>query len=485
MIVTCEECATSFQLDESRIPETGARVRCSRCKHAFFLPNPSASQVQVADAIAEEAADDPMANVPTSAPDLSSSALGDPLSSASGVVPPEAAESEEEDWQFSEEIRIEGDDDLDAPEDSESSGVFGTALDVEASAEDFSADDLKDSDFEEAAPAEADARDESDFGSVDDFSSLMEEDDASPIDLASDIESEMEIEQSPEPISNVYSAPGTSDDLGDPESWDLVGSDDFAVSGPPVGLVQGLTGQAAAVAEEFNDDDADAVRYDEETGSTSKLWQTLSSVGRGVGWAATIVMVGAVLFSGLQREWTRGDQTSQIVSLGGMTAQTTQAKWVETSRSGYVLVVEGEIRNDGADSLWPGTLQLALLDSSGARLTEEPIRIGEPLSALVLREGSPAVLQSTARAASLRLRNAPLAAGETRAFEAIAFEDRLPETATRVLLEMSGPGVVTPLQPIVQSRDGAVQPDGAVEPIGAVQPDDGAVQPDDGAVQLD
>ena len=37
MIITCEQCQTQFQLDDSRIPERGARVRCSRCEHAFFV----------------------------------------------------------------------------------------------------------------------------------------------------------------------------------------------------------------------------------------------------------------------------------------------------------------------------------------------------------------------------------------------------------------------------------------------------------------
>lgn len=37
MIVTCEQCETQFQLDDSRVPAAGVKVRCSRCKHAFFV----------------------------------------------------------------------------------------------------------------------------------------------------------------------------------------------------------------------------------------------------------------------------------------------------------------------------------------------------------------------------------------------------------------------------------------------------------------
>jgi predicted Zn finger-like uncharacterized protein len=463
LIVTCEECSTSFQLDESRIPETGARVRCSRCKHAFFLPNPTASQSQVADSIAEEAAGDSLASVPTATPDLSSSALGNPTESATdpttGTDAPDASEPEEEDWEFSEEIRNEGDEDLDEDEASSSSDVFGTGLDVEAASENFSTDDLEAPGFEAPAPEAAEAaeaaderheptvRDESDFGSVDDFSSLMEEEEVESIDLSPAAGSETQLEEPLAPSSGVYSSTGTSDDLGDPESWDLVGSDEFAVAKPLAAPIQSSPEETFAGVEDFFGDDAEATDYEEEVGPAGIVQRTMASVGRGIGWLATIVMVGAVLFFGLQGEWTRGAQTEQIVSAGGLTAQTTQASWVETSRSGYVLVVEGQLRNEGAESLWPGTLQLALLDANGGRLTEEPIGVGEPMSAVVLREGSPDELVAMARASALRLGDTPIGPGETRAFEAIALEARLPGAASRILLEMSAPGAVAKVQP--------------------------------------
>ena len=37
LIVTCEQCATQFHLDDAKVPPGGVRVRCSRCKHAFFI----------------------------------------------------------------------------------------------------------------------------------------------------------------------------------------------------------------------------------------------------------------------------------------------------------------------------------------------------------------------------------------------------------------------------------------------------------------
>ena len=58
MIVTCESCGTSFQLDDSRVPVRGIRVRCSRCKKAFFLQHPSASKSDAVHDVAAQAAAD-------------------------------------------------------------------------------------------------------------------------------------------------------------------------------------------------------------------------------------------------------------------------------------------------------------------------------------------------------------------------------------------------------------------------------------------
>jgi predicted Zn finger-like uncharacterized protein len=49
MIVTCASCLTKFNLDEARIPPRGAKVRCSRCKHVFFVPPPPPPQEEVVE----------------------------------------------------------------------------------------------------------------------------------------------------------------------------------------------------------------------------------------------------------------------------------------------------------------------------------------------------------------------------------------------------------------------------------------------------
>jgi predicted Zn finger-like uncharacterized protein len=58
MIITCEECTTRFNLDDARIPEAGAKVRCSKCKHAFFVKPPRSADDAVDNAVAEVLAGD-------------------------------------------------------------------------------------------------------------------------------------------------------------------------------------------------------------------------------------------------------------------------------------------------------------------------------------------------------------------------------------------------------------------------------------------
>ena len=49
MIVTCASCLTKFNLEDSRIPTKGAKVRCSRCKHVFYVVPPPETKEEVID----------------------------------------------------------------------------------------------------------------------------------------------------------------------------------------------------------------------------------------------------------------------------------------------------------------------------------------------------------------------------------------------------------------------------------------------------
>ena len=47
MIVTCASCLTKFNLDDSRISAEGIKVRCSRCKHVFYVVPPPETKEEI------------------------------------------------------------------------------------------------------------------------------------------------------------------------------------------------------------------------------------------------------------------------------------------------------------------------------------------------------------------------------------------------------------------------------------------------------
>jgi predicted Zn finger-like uncharacterized protein len=47
MIITCASCLTKFSLDDSRISAGGVKVRCSRCKHVFYVVPPPETKEEV------------------------------------------------------------------------------------------------------------------------------------------------------------------------------------------------------------------------------------------------------------------------------------------------------------------------------------------------------------------------------------------------------------------------------------------------------
>lgn len=49
MIVTCASCLTKFNLEDSRISARGAKVRCSRCKHVFYIPPPTPKKEEIVE----------------------------------------------------------------------------------------------------------------------------------------------------------------------------------------------------------------------------------------------------------------------------------------------------------------------------------------------------------------------------------------------------------------------------------------------------
>lgn len=460
MIVTCEECSTSFQLDDSRIPASGARVRCSRCKHAFFLPSPSASQSQAIESVVAEAVQGRAGRTPPPTRDLGRAGTSDRSAAAH-------AEPEEEDWQFSEEIRVEGDDDpgegerghAGSPDPSsfDLTGDFGRGFDpdVLASPEPVASPSASASGLAGKAkktrgegaravptPIASDSpgkppepvRDESSFGTIDDFSSLIDDDD-SGLELATD-------SNAPGASASALRAEASPDDLGDPESWDLVGGDEKRHARSTVAALVRPTKPSAKQETRgdsldlFGDSDAPPIHdVRAELPAAPRAW---AKIGRFVGWCVTVASVAGVGGALLQSEWARRVEVPQRLEIGPLVAETTRSGWLESSRAGLLLVFEGELRNAGSKPLAPIPIHLALLDRAGERLGGPPLLAGRKLEESVLREARPEDLERERAASIAEWSVQPLAPGEVRPFVAIVPAAELPSEARRVLLE-SGP----------------------------------------------
>jgi predicted Zn finger-like uncharacterized protein len=481
LIVTCGECSTSFQLDESRIPESGARVRCSRCKHAFFLPNPSASATDVVHAIAEEAAGDENVGTPTASTDLA----GLDGSIASQANPPEPEPDDEEEWQFSEEVRLEGDEEpaTDFGEGTDfSEGFDESALEDEAAAiEDEGAlnradapdvvpmsEDSLDLAGDESAPAigleddhepvievessatEIDAieeeeievedvgieagNDDSGFGAVDDFSALTEEIEA----LGVDTDASPTADLTDDADAGLYRSSGVTDDLGDPESWDLAPDADFdSAKTSMASLVQAFSpsaGEASASdASSPFADGLDASDFDVERRRGAVVVAGLKKAGNLLGWCVTIATVCVVGYWSLAPEWQRSTPSTQVLAVGAFSAETTGARWLETTRGVPVFVVDGIALNSGREVVWPARLQVALMDVEGERLPDTEVPLGVPIAESILREGSPSEIARAWASAPDRFRTSPLGPGESRSFQAVI--ESVPARARRFVLE--------------------------------------------------
>jgi len=102
VIVDCERCHTRFRLDESRIPATGAKVRCSRCKAAFLVQRPSATRDAVIDEVVAEATNPGASRAPAPTEDLFEATGSRTLSVGEPGDGPAPEASSDEKWEFDE-----------------------------------------------------------------------------------------------------------------------------------------------------------------------------------------------------------------------------------------------------------------------------------------------------------------------------------------------------------------------------------------------
>ena len=49
MFITCQECNTTYRLDERLLQPAGSKVRCSQCRHVFIAQPPVSQPIEVTD----------------------------------------------------------------------------------------------------------------------------------------------------------------------------------------------------------------------------------------------------------------------------------------------------------------------------------------------------------------------------------------------------------------------------------------------------
>jgi predicted Zn finger-like uncharacterized protein len=184
LIVTCEMCTTQFQLDDSRVPAGGVRVRCSRCKHAFYIetPGPAAAAPEAEPAGADVAAD-------TAATDFED----------------ENDLTGESDWQFNDTPGG-----APAAEASEASDRLDSASDAVDALLGGDSDEAESAGAREPASPEPDAADDEELlGSPESWDFLASEAPAAPAAPASPPAAEL-------PRARVHPAPPAADEWIDP-----------------------------------------------------------------------------------------------------------------------------------------------------------------------------------------------------------------------------------------------------------------------------
>ena len=428
MIVECSKCETRFQLEESRVPPGGIRVRCSRCKEAFFLQHPCAEGAAVIDSSSTRTAAD------------WESAL---VSDGSIESFPESVDLEEEDWEFNQEppgedtgdsgqvdgVEVEPDrlESVEQATDPASDNRGGSlllpdlglddGLSEDAGLEGGSGLDLADdaSSGGEANEAEGEidllADDpDSDFGEAADFSSLLDD---------------LEDEEFAEPAA-AGPARGALESSEEPENWDFF-SDASESSRASASLSE--------VATEF---DANALPQQSGLGSQPRVLAArpasgLRACGRALGWLATLALCALGVARGVFPV-DSPRSTVAAVDLGGFRTRAVRTTWLETSRSSRLYVVNAELVNETDRAAMVGaSIQVALLSRHGERLELPAAPAGVPLAEQFLRELPRGVLVEAATAATAQLATTPLAPGQ--AVEVQAFFENVPDEAVSFRIE--------------------------------------------------
>lgn len=411
MIVTCERCTTQFQLDDTRVPETGVRVRCSRCKHAFQVERPARNELEKIHRVARRALEESEEG-PDITQDLPPSSVVD-ASGGPGPADREFLDDGESDWEFNDGAPAGG-----SPSGPEVRRAAQSAVDAMLSGSPQSGSDA------EAGSDFGDALDEGDALELEiggePRSAPAEASEEDGLDLETD-PGGLELEAPPAPAAPEAEArEGESEALGSPSEWDIFEE-------PPPPRVEVLAPAAPAPAIERRATPSPEVFDEAEEGGG--VW--LQRLGAGVGWMATAGLCAAALVMGLAPRPPAA--SAAPFQVGGVRVEQVSARWVENLERGPLYVVSGWLRNRGDTSTAADRLTLVLRDDAG-RPVGEPAPLGAVPDPGLLREAPLAAIRR-AQARSDAALPAALAPRQGVRFAVVV--SPVPEAASRFDFEVA------------------------------------------------
>jgi predicted Zn finger-like uncharacterized protein len=362
VIVICEHCETRFKLDETRIPPGGARVRCSRCKHAFFLPAPGGDEPDLLDELISQTAAEPLraphptedlsGGFPLSEPTAPEPPTQEPLVEGPPSAPAREIEASESEWEFSDDF----------PRD-----------DAADESMDLSSDRLELDDDASGSPAEESGLE-------------LEAAPEASRPAAPPPASRPEIPPGPEPASGLGFEPQAEEgelnwdfedeDLGEPATQpDVPPAPTRAPARMPLPAPVGLEALAST--------------------APSELLEAPEGVGRlleAAGWLATVIFAGLVTVQLLLSATPAGPVTVSKLDVGPLVAESLRGRFVENLFVGPLLVVTADLYNPGTEpSSLGAVLRAVLLDAEGSPVAGSKAALA-PAAERELREQPPEVL---------------------------------------------------------------------------------------------
>lgn len=455
MIVTCERCATQFQLDDARVPKKGVRVRCSRCKNSFRVMPPGAAATEQVEHLARRAREDGE----DITQDLPEERSGSRSAGGARSAAPQAGvaadaesghgpESEESDWEFNNDTagdlergieKDAGDSKPDPPEVAPSRGRMaddwfgGGAGDAPLELEDRAAAPSAAAPPLPQRPSAAPRA----LPPVPTPAREAAEPVARPAVAAPVARSPEPVARSAEPVARpaepvARQAERVARQAAAASSREPEPDLDLELADEPESAPR-ETAPAPAVRVErrappqptdelggqsWNDLLSAAAEADlpaPRTGSaapgsvaTTRLVSWLGRFGHVLGSGITLALFGAGLVAGLSPPARLESAPARVA---GLELDALETRFVENASSGMLFVVSGRVRNPGPGEAAIGRLSFELYDAQGQALGGSGLHAPAPLS--LLREGSAAEL------ASLPRLSGAVRPGEVRSFEAV------------------------------------------------------------------